>query len=123
MSTVELEAQRAVTLAYIAAAPVSIVLTPVVKVKTANGSTPTPGDPRQPQTFKVNEPGDSGARYPLTAGEVGKERVVEYILIGAYDAVVENNDIFTYRDEEYQVIQVLTPNDYEVRAMAVRRGW
>jgi len=117
-----LSALRAGTDFYIHTAPVSIILTPVTKVKTGNGSTPTPGTPRVAQTFKVNEPSDSNRRAPTNAGN-GKQRDHDFILVGHHDAAIEVDDRLTLNGKEFEVIELLTPNGYETRALVVRRGW
>ena len=122
VGTLELDTQRAITVAYIATQPAVVTLIPRAKVNTANGVSFTAGTPRAPQTVRMNEPGDSGRRTPIGTND-GIQRDVDYVLLGEYDAVVANNDVLVYRGQEYVVIQVMTPNDYEVRAMVVRHGW
>jgi hypothetical protein len=50
----------------------------------------------------------------------GEQRREEFMLIGHWDAVVEARDIFTFRDAEWEVIEVEWDNGYEKRVQVNR---
>ena len=120
---IPLDIQKDLTEAFIAQKPTSIVLTPRIRVGDgAGGHTKVDGPPRSPQTFTLIEPGDSGAQQPFASSD-GSQYTLQFILIGAYDAVVAADDVFTLDGFEYKIVEVMPFNGYEQRAVVIRHGF
>lgn len=124
MDTLELELHRENTLAFIAYRPSTITLIPkTVRVRTASGGwTDADAPPRQPQTFRIIE---QGARNqpPVIRTQDGKVRIVDFMLLGAFDATVEIDDSWTASDGRvWEIGDVIRDNGYEVRALVAERG-
>lgn len=119
----EMAVQRRLTKAFIDTKPEVVIFTPLLKQKTSGGGVRTIlGSPRDPLVVRVNEPGDSGQRYPVRTSE-GLQRAIDYLIIAEWDAIIEVDDVFVYHDKEFVIAEVLHDNGYETRAMAVRHGW
>lgn len=123
MDATELAVHRENTLAYIAANPTTVTLTPIdTKERTpAGGWKEVPGEPRQPQTMRIIEV--SARSEPATVKlQDGTERVVSFWLLGAHDAVVEVGDSWTEGTREWEVGDIIRSNHYETRALVAERG-
>lgn len=111
----QLATNRILTQLFIGLDPTPVVLTPRTRVK-ANGAWKTvDGIPRVPQTFKMIE---QGANFSgITESGDGIERVYEFIMLGAYDAIVEIGDYWTdLTGQVWEVGGFLPANGYEIKA-------
>lgn len=123
MITMGLAENRAATEAFINAAPVDLVLTPRVKQSDGTGGRQMVlGDPRSSQRFSLLEPSNSGYQEPLATRD-GQQTTFDFMLLGKYDAVFAEDDVFTYDGKEYKVVTVMADNGYEKRALVLRHGW
>lgn len=116
----DVEAQRRQTEAFIAMDPRTIVLTPMVEVVTPGGGRAMEaGTPRAEQTFKLI-PMTFDQRPTVTAG--GVERVIDYTLLGRWDAEGEVWDVFTLEGtaERYQVVAISDGHQYEKKFLCER---
>lgn len=117
--TTQLEAQRAVTAAFIADDPTTAVLVPRTRTKTASGGfRDVDGMPRAPQTFKL-----SLLAYDQrpTITVAGVERVADYHLIGPHDMAIAVGD--WWGDLEgtwYEVIGFTEGWEYMTKAIVQR---
>lgn len=122
-SAAELKALRAGTVAFIKANPVQITLTPRKRIKSGTGVTFQDQPVRDEQTLCLID--QSTARSPVP-GVVqtsdGRERMVEFILLGRWDAEVELWDTWTDASGVWEVAQVFPANGYELRAAVVRHA-
>lgn len=117
----ELAVDRRNTAAFIAADPTVILLTPRVRTKTGTGGyTWTEQPPRRPQTFKIVESNSRARTDVRVIGGVSHQ--VEFTLLGHWDAVIGENDIFTHEGAEWEVLALDYFNGYEQRASVVRYG-
>lgn len=117
MNSTELAVNRRNTAAFISADPHTVVLTPRKKVKTNTGGTTWEKQPpRNPQIFKVIE--GSGGLSRFGEGKVpgGTAQETEYMLLGAWDSTIGDHDVFDYRDDQWEVVEVMWNNGYEQRA-------
>jgi hypothetical protein len=120
MTAPDVEVQRRQTEAFIAMDPRAIILTPVVETVTAGGGRATvAGTPRVEQTFKVI-PMTFDQRPTVTAG--GVERIIDYTLLGRWDAEGEVWDRFTLDGgaEYYQVVAISDGHQYEKKFLCER---
>jgi hypothetical protein len=119
----ELAVQIANTEAFIAANPSSVVLIPRTKHMTGTGTQFVDGSPRPPQTIRLIDQSTARNTWP---GKVqtsdGVERLVDFILLGMPDVIVENDDYWKDSKGTLEVIQVYPSNQYEVRAAVIRRA-
>jgi hypothetical protein len=123
-SPLELEMHRENTLAFIAANPVEVVLTPIAtRVRTASGGwVESDGTPRSPQIMRIIELGARGEPATIKLQD-GTERNVDFWLLGAYDAAVEVGDHWTAEDgRDWEVGDIIRSNGYETRALVAERG-
>lgn len=122
-SAAELKSLRAGTRAFIAANPVELDLIPRKRIKTGTGTTFQDQPKRPPQTLCLID--QSTARSPVP-GVVqtsdGRERLVEWILLGEHDAEVELWDYWVDANGTYEVAQIFPANGYELRAAVVRHA-
>lgn len=119
--TAELDAQIRNTAAFIAMDPTDIELFPQEEQITANGGRQqVTGAPRTVQTFKLI-PMTFDQRPTITVG--GKERIIDYHLLGLPDAVVQVNDVFfldAFPEDYYLVIAVSDGHQYETKVLVER---
>lgn len=116
----EVERQRQMTRAFINADPTVITLTPYVETITAGGGRRLePGTPRPDQTFKLI-PMTFDQRPTVTAG--GVERIIDYTLLGEWDAEGAVWDRFTLEDpnEYYLVVAITDGHGYERKFLCER---
>jgi hypothetical protein len=122
-SDAEVRVQREITHEFIMRRPVEIVLRPRERVrKPAGGFGWVEGEPRVPQVVSLLEQGTVGGDPRPTVTQDGVERVVEFELLGEWDAVVARDDVFTHQGKEWEVIDLYHDNGYEVRALVSARG-
>lgn len=120
MTTTELTIQRRLTVAFIDTQPVPLVLTPRIRVKQPSGGMKLEEQPpRAEQTFRLVEPSNP-ARPTRTAD--GVERVVEFLLLGSYDAQIGVYDVFYHAGGDWEVIFLYHFNGWEHRAEVARHG-
>jgi hypothetical protein len=124
-SSVEQVVQRKNTLAFIAARPSVLTLTPSARQRTATGgSILVDGPARAAQTFRIVEQGSAPNNTPgqLRAAD-GVQEQTNFLLLGAYDAVVEVGDHWSDANgAKYRVTEMVTDNGYEKRAKVVKYG-
>jgi len=117
--TTTLEAQRAVTAAFIADDPTTAQLIPVTRAYTASGGyTDTDGSPRVAQTFKM-----SLLAYDQrpTITVAGVERLIDYHLIGPHDMSIAVGDHWVdAAGTHYAVVGFSEGWDYETKAFVFR---
>lgn len=121
----ELAVNRWNTEVFISFEPSSIALIPHVPVKTGTGTTWQPQAARPVQVFRVIRQGTG--LNPMTPGTVrasdGRQRRVEFQLLGKYDAVMGLYDSWTDSDGvRWEVADLVPDNQYEIRAQVVRLG-
>jgi hypothetical protein len=116
--------QRQQTLNYISMDPTEIVLIPTVVTRQASGAQlHDDGPPRAVQTFKVIPQGFTahGAKNTVTLN--GKERVIDIVLMGAWDAVVEVGDHWVdNHGRRCEVISLDDGHEWEVKANVEAHG-
>lgn len=116
----EIDRQRRITKAYIRADPTVIVLTPYAEEITAGGGRQqVAGTPRAEQTFKVI-PMTFDQRPTVTTG--GVERIIDYTLLGEWNAEGAVWDRFTLDDpnEYYLVVAIADGHKYEKKFLCER---
>lgn len=123
MNQTELNLHIKNTAAYIAYKPSEIILVPVERQDTpAGGYTVVDLEPRPAQTFRIIELGSNQSAPVITLTD-GKQREVEFWLLGMPDAAVAVDDHWTELDgRQWRVGDVVRPNLYETRALVVERG-
>lgn len=112
--------QRGLTAAFIAALPVSLVLTPRTHQKLPSGGfSYVLGSPRASQVMTIVE--QTGLPRPTRTVD-GVERVVEFEIVGQWDAQMARGDVFTYQGKDWEVVDLFFDNGYETRALVSARG-
>lgn len=119
--SLELQMQRDLTEWMIEPRKMWLILTPVRKMSDgAGGYLTAPLPSRPPQEFRLIAMSDS---QKPTVTDDGVEREIDLTLLGKWDAQVDIGD--TWRDGEglnYQVVEMVPYNGYEVRALVVKSG-
>jgi hypothetical protein len=116
----ELQAQRRVTDWFIAWNPIDLELIPQVKVKTGSGSTWDEGPARPTQRMRLIPQAETTEPTRLTDGT---ERIVDFVLLGSWNAEMEPNDYWLDTlGERYTVLSVSTFNGYEVKGLIEKHG-
>lgn len=116
----DLSVQRKLTAAFIATQPVELVLTPRVRERQPTGGTKwVEQTPRPPQTLRLVEPG--GYPAPVRTAD-GKERVVEYMLLGMPEDTIGVYDVFEAFGDRWEVVFLYHENGWETRAEVARHG-
>lgn len=119
----ELEMQRRQTKAYIAANPVSINLIPRLRVTTGTGTKLVDQTPRGVQVVRLIDQSATGGPTPGTVASAdGKQRKVEFQMLGTFAATFEVLDYWMDGSTKYEVAELLPYNGYERRAQVVRYG-
>ena len=120
----ELAVNRRNTAAFIAARPLSLVLIPQIRTKTASGGfLYVPGTPRAEQTLRLIEQASAYGNSPgLLQASDGKQRRVQYQLLGAYDAVIGVYDYWEADGKRFEVAELLPFNGYERRGQVIQYG-
>lgn len=124
----ELALQRTITLAFIMADPVTIVLTPRSDVRQPSGGVTTEDlEPRVPQVFRLISQSftTSPARSTSSAAaaDAGQTRKYPFVLLGTWDAVVAVHDWWEDDHGQRWIVDQLQPSPaYEVRALVTEWG-
>jgi len=107
---------RQQTLKYIAYDPIELSLIPVVRSTTVEGGVSIVDGPvRDPQTFKLIAL-TSNQRLTLTVA--GKERIIDYHLMGAHDSIMEVGDHWSDSDGNwYEVHAIQAGHGYERKGL------
>jgi hypothetical protein len=106
---------RYATASYIAERPTTIILQRKIKVAKPGGGHDKVDSPLPAQVFRlINQTSTDGLAY--SANDDGAARRQNYILVGAYDADVREDDTWIEGAIEYHVDGVLPNNGYETRA-------
>jgi hypothetical protein len=123
MNTFELKMHRVNTTAFIGHRPTSVILVPIEKVDTpAGGYKVNDLPPRDPQTFRIIELGQSSTPPVLQLTD-GSQREAEFWLLGEHDAQIAIGDHWTAIDgRHWEVGDLVRSNDYETRALVAERG-
>lgn len=118
-----LEAQRATTAAFIAMDPTEIELIPHTDTITAGGGRERTAQPARPaQTFKVIPMTYDQRPTVTTAG--GVERIIDYTLLGAWDAEGDVWDVWDRGDGSYLlVVAIADGHGYETKLLCERHLW
>lgn len=119
----DLVTNRRLTKAFIDHAPVTLTLTPRVKLKQpAGGWRWSNQAPRAPQVMSILEQGTVGGQPRPTVTLDGVERVVEFQLLAEYGAAIARGDIFVHQGKDWEVVDLFHDNGYEIRALVSARG-
>jgi hypothetical protein len=106
---------------FIAARPIDLIVTPVNRTRTSSGGTAKIDLPARPvQRMRLITMSD--AQKPKITDD-GIEREIDLTLLGAWDAQLDVGD--WWRDGEglhYEIVEMVPPNGYEVRALVVKSG-
>jgi hypothetical protein len=122
-SAAELKALRAGTVAFIAANPVQLTLTPRKRITSGTGTTFQNMPARNEQTLCLIDQSTTRSPSPgVVQTSDGRERLVEFVLLGRWDAKVELWDTWTDANGVWEVAQVFPDNGYELRAAVVRHA-
>jgi len=122
-SPAELAIQRKLTQRLIDALPVTLVLTPQVRVSDGSGGWSwEEGEPRTAQTFHLIEFGGGGSDLNPVRAADGSQRYAEMQLLGAWDSSMDQGDRFSYGGEEWEIIELMRNNGWERRALVARFG-
>lgn len=106
---------RYATASYIAERPTTISLKRRIKVTKPGGGHDKPTIDLVAQTFRlINQTATDGITY--SANDDGAARRQSYILVGAYDADVHEDDTWVEDGIEYHVDGILPNNGFETRA-------
>jgi len=122
-SAAELKSLRAGTVAFIKANPVQLTLIPRKRISDGTGTRFQDQAARDEQELCLVD--QSTARSPVPGviqTSDGRERLVEWILLGRHDSEVELYDYWTDANGTWEVAQVFPANGYEVRAAVVRHA-
>lgn len=120
--TTELRVQRKNTSWYIAYDPIQVTLIPRTKTRTPSGGTAfADGIARLPQIMRLI-PTTSDQKPTVTLD--GKERLIDFTLMGQWDAEMEPYDY--WRDGEgqrYEVVEIVSAGKaYERKGLVVLHG-
>lgn len=120
----ELEVQRSLTHAFIAANPVDLVLIPRERQMTGTGANLVDLPPRPAQTVRIIDQSSTSGPVPGTVVATdGKQRKVEYQLLGEWDATFGLMDYWVDgKGIRWEVAELLPYNNYEQRGQVVRYG-
>jgi hypothetical protein len=112
---------RGMTKLFIAQDPIKLDLIPTVITQTpSGGQIKEDGDPRPTQTFKLIAM--SYTQRP-TVTVSGKERIIDYTLLGEWDAEVAVGDHWVGEDNKlYEVLFMVPGYGYETKAWVECHG-
>lgn len=115
---------RRQTDAFIEANQFQVALIPREPVKTGTGTTLVDQTPRLLQTFRlIDQSTPTGTQPGTLIGADGRQRKVEFQLLGQYDAQMGRYDYWVDSDGvRLELAEVLPENGYERRAQVVRYG-
>lgn len=119
MSTVSeaiLAGNRATTAAYIDSDPTTIALIPLVATQTDRGTVTTgPGEPREPQTFKVITVSSEQQGPTVTVN--GVQRIIDHVLMGTHTATVSVGDHWVADGKHFEVAMLGEGYGYMTKAL------
>lgn len=118
----ELALQRKLTSAFIDTQPVMITLIPRTKQQQPGGGFKwVEADPANllPQRLRLIEP---STKFDVITTEDGRQRYIEFILLGEWDAVINQNDVFRHAGKRWEVVQLYFHNGWEHRAKVAQYG-
>jgi hypothetical protein len=120
----ELRALRKGTAGFIAVKSFSLVLTPVLRVKTATGYDTQEQTPRLPQKMRLIDQafilvGNNPGRLRSAMGEAQK---ATHMLLGEYDAQMAVGDFWVDSGARFEIDEIMPDNGYEQRAKVIRYG-
>jgi hypothetical protein len=120
----ELQINRRNTKAFINARPLIVALIPQVRTKTSSGGFRyETAPPRAEQTLRLIEQASAYGNSPgLLQSSDGKQRRVQYQLLGTFDATIEIYDYWISDDVRYEVGELLPFNGYERRGQVLQYG-
>jgi hypothetical protein len=120
----ELAVNRRNTLAFIASRPILLALIPQNRVKTSSGGFRYEDAPeRAEQKLRLIEQASAYGNSPgLLQSSDGKQRRVQYQLLGAYDAEIGVYDYWISGGLRFEVVELLPFNNYERRGQVVQYG-
>lgn len=123
-NTSELRINRRNTLAFIQARPLALSLIPQQRTKTASGGfVYLPMPPRAEQTFRLIEQASAYGNNPgLLQASDGKQRRVQFQLLGTWDSTIAVYDYWVMGGLRYEVVELLPFNNYERRGQVVQYG-
>lgn len=124
LSATELEINRRNTEAFINTNPSLISLIPRRMIKTGTGTQYVDDPPRAAQRFRIiDQTRTFGPEPGSLVGADGRQRRIEYQLLGMWDAEVGLLDHWTdVEGVSWQVADLLPDQGYERRAQVVRYG-
>jgi hypothetical protein len=115
----DLATNRALTAAFISFDPIDIVLVPRVRAKTQSGGWQFVNQPpRASQRFKLIRM--SATQRPVVTVD-GVDRVIDYTLLGKYDALMDRYDIWTDGPYTYEIVEIVPENGYQTKGLVDRR--
>jgi hypothetical protein len=120
----ELAFNRHQTGDFIAANPITLILIPKVEARTAaGGKVSADGPARLPQTLRLIDQGSGSGSVPgpIRAAD-GLQRRATHMLLGMWDAVIQQGDHWTSGGKRYEVLEVLHDNGYEQRGKVICYG-
>lgn len=118
MNTLELELQTAATRTFILADPEDLVFTRQAKVPDgAGGFIETPNAPLAMQTGRMIPQSD---RVPEITASDGRSARPEWVLLMEPDADMQRYDRFTWRGIVWEIAQIHTKPDYELKGDVIR---
>ena len=120
----ELRVNRRNTLAFIAKRPLVIALIPQQRTKTSSGGFRYEDLPaRSEQTLRLIEQASAYGNSPgLLQASDGRQRRVQYQLLGPFDAEIGLYDYWIADGLRFEVAELLPFNNYERRGQVIQYG-
>lgn len=120
----ELALNKRNTRAFISARPSALALIPQLRVKTASGGFKYEDLPaRASQTLRLIEQASAYGNSPgLLQSSDGKQRRVQFQLLGDWSAVIGVYDYWVSGGMRFEVAELLPFNGYEVRGQVIQYG-
>lgn len=115
----ELAAHRVNTEYFIAWNPIELQLIPKVKVRSATGTKKMDGTPKALQRFRLIPQLET---TPPVLIEDGVERVIDFVLLGPWNADMSVGDHWRDTVGFYYEILNVTTNGYEVKGLVQKHG-
>lgn len=119
LGTAELGVHRANTARYIELNPTSIILIPIQEQWVAGTKKLVEQPSRSPQTFHIIWAPETGI---VGGGGSGITHKFDFILVGAYDAVVAINDRWNINNQRNVIDYVYPANGYELKCGGTSYG-
>jgi hypothetical protein len=122
MTSPELQVQRSATLAFIAADPITVTLTPRVRTLTNGVAKWVTDTPRVPQVMKLIMQSPAGGSIEQHTAQ-GTARRIDFTLLGAYDSLGAIGDYWEDADgTHWEITAVIPDNGYERRFTVEANG-